>query len=73
MMIRQKIDGEYIKLGQLLKLVGFAETGVQAKYAIQNGEVLVNQKVCNNRGKKLYNGDLVKYKDIVIEVLVDVS
>lgn len=73
MMIKQKIDSEYIKLDQMLKLIGVVQTGGQAKSVILNGEVLVNQEVCKSRGKKLYNGDIVKYKDEVIEVLVDVN
>ena len=50
---------EYIKLGQLLKAAGLAESGVDAKEMILNGQVTVNGEVCLQRGKKCYDGDAV--------------
>ncbi len=52
---------EYIKLGQAIKAVGFVSTGVEAKIVIQNGEVKVNGEIETQRGKKLYDGDIVSY------------
>ena len=52
-----KINTEYIKLDALLKFAGAAETGGEAKQAIQEGEVKVNGQVCAMRGKKLRPGD----------------
>ena len=52
-----KINTEYIKLDALLKFAGAAETGGEAKQAIQEGEVKVNGQVCTMRGKKLRPGD----------------
>lgn len=46
------IDTEFIKLDNLLKLSGVAQTGGQAKIMIQNGEVMVNDYVCEMRNKK---------------------
>ena len=37
-----KLREEYIKLGQALKAAGLVENGVDAKYAIQDGLVKVN-------------------------------
>ena len=37
-----KLRDEYIKLGQALKAAGLVETGVDAKYAIEDGLVKVN-------------------------------
>jgi ribosome-associated protein len=56
-----KIDGEYIKLQDLLKFSGLCMTGGHAKVAVQNGEVELNGEVCKIRGKKVKNGDVVKY------------
>ena len=56
-----KIEGEYIKLQDLLKFSGLCMTGGQAKVAVQNGEVELNGEVCKMRGKKVKNGDVVKY------------
>ena len=50
---------EFIKLGQALKAAGLVESGVEAKDVITEGYVKVNGKVEIQRGKKLYDGDLV--------------
>ena len=55
-----KINTEFIKLDALLKFAGAAETGGEAKLAIQNGEVKVNGEICTMRGKKLRPGDRVE-------------
>ena len=56
-----KIEGEYIKLQDILKFSGLCMTGGHAKIAVQNGEVELNGKVCTMRGKKIKNGDIIKY------------
>ena len=64
-----KINEEYIKLGQLLKLVGAADSGVHAKILILNGEVKVNDEVETRRGKKIHPGDIINvtgYGDVKI-------
>ena len=53
------ITTEYIKLESFLKFCGAAETGGMAKNWIQEGEILVNNEVCTQRGKKLRPGDRV--------------
>lgn len=55
------IETEFIRLDSLLKLAGFVETGGQAKFAVQNGEVNVNGELCTQRGKKMRPGDRVEY------------
>ena len=62
------IDTEFIKLDNLLKLAGVAQTGGQAKVLIQNGDVLVNDFSCDMRNKKIRNGDKVETPDRIIEV-----
>ena len=52
---------DFIKLGQALKLAGLVESGVDAKYAIQDGLVKVNGQVEMQRGKKLVPGDVVSF------------
>lgn len=59
---------DYIKLGQALKAAGLAESGVEAKYAIQDGEVMVNGEIELQRGKKLYDGDIVEYHGDTIKI-----
>lgn len=55
-----EIKGEYIKLDQLLKFVGIAQTGGHAKMIIQDGYVKVNSQVAFERGRKIRKGDIVE-------------
>lgn len=52
---------DHIKLGQALKAAGLVESGVDAKFAIQDGKVRVNGQVEIQRGKKLIAGDIVEF------------
>ena len=54
-----EITTEYIKLDQLLKFSGIAESGSMAKEMIADGIVSVNDEICTMRGKKIRNGDTV--------------
>ena len=63
-----KIRDEYIKLGQVLKLAGLSDSGVDAKYAIQDGHVKVNGQVEYQRGKKLHDGDIVEYDGQTVKI-----
>lgn len=60
---------DFIKLGQALKASGLAESGVDAKYAVQNGLVKVNGQIEIRRGRKLKDGDVVSFgqKEIRME------
>ncbi|MDE6363115.1 MAG: RNA-binding S4 domain-containing protein [Lachnospiraceae bacterium] len=57
-----RIKDAYIKLGQALKLAGLVESGVDAKYVIQNEQVKVNGQVETQRGKKLIENDEVCFE-----------
>ena len=63
-----KLRDEYIKLGQALKAAGLAESGVDAKFAIQDGLVKVNGKVELQRGKKLVDGDVIEFDGETIKI-----
>ena len=64
-----KLRDEYIKLGQALKADNLVESGVDAKFVIQDGLVKVNGEVSYQRGKKLVAGDVVEFdgEKIIIE------
>ncbi|MBQ0098190.1 MAG: RNA-binding S4 domain-containing protein [Oscillospiraceae bacterium] len=64
----QNSDDDYIRLDNLLKFSGLVDTGGQAKFVIQNGEVKVNGEICTQRGKKLRSGDTVEYNNEILEV-----
>ncbi len=63
-----KIDSEFIRLQDLLKLCGLCDTGGFAKVVIQNGEVKVNGEVCTMRGKKLRPGDCAEFEEVTVTV-----
>ena len=60
---------EFIKLGQAIKAVGLVESGVEAKIVILDGEVLVNGETELQRGKKLYDGDIVSFRGEEIKIV----
>ncbi len=55
------IRDEFIKLGQALKLAGLVESGLDAKYAVQEGEVTLNGVTETQRGKKCVPGDVIGF------------
>lgn len=63
-----KLRDEYIKLGQALKAANLVESGVAAKFAIEEGLVSVNGQVEYQRGKKLRDGDLVTFEGNSIKI-----
>ena len=50
---------EGIRLGQFLKLAGFADTGADAKVLLELGEVEVNGVAETRRGRQLLADDVV--------------
>lgn len=63
-----KLREDFIKLGQALKAAGLVESGVDAKFVIQDGLVQVNGQVETQRGKKLVDGDIVTYNSEQIRI-----
>lgn len=57
-----KINTPFIKLDQLVKFAGLAETGAKAKILIELGEFNVNGELCTKRGKKIKPGDSIDFK-----------
>ena len=64
-----KLRDEYIKLGQALKAAGLTQSGVDSKFVIQDGLVKVNGAVEIQRGKKLYDGDMVSFDGNEIKIV----
>ena len=74
--VRAKIENEeklpiktpFIKLDSALKLSGLAETGGMAKVFIEEGSVKVNGEECLQRGKKLYPGDKILFRNSLLVI-----
>ena len=62
-------EDDFIKLGQLLKAVNIAGSGVEAKMMIIDGKVRVNDSVVIERGKKIREGDIVSFGSEKIKVV----
>lgn len=59
-----EITTEFIKLESFLKLANAVSSGGMAKNLIQDGLVDVNGEVCTMRGKKLRDGDRVRFENV---------
>jgi ribosome-associated protein len=54
-----QIEGDVIRLGQLLKVAGIVDSGGEAKELIASGGVTVNGEPETRRGRQLRAGDLL--------------
>ena len=59
-MVEIFIKESCILLGQFLKFSGIISNGGEAKIFLLENDVFVNEMPENRRGRKLYNGDVVK-------------
>ena len=62
-------DEEFIKLGQALKKASVVSSGIEAKIVILDGLVQLNGQQELQRGKKLYDGDIVSYNGETIKIV----
>lgn len=67
-MVDVQIREETIRLGQLLKLAGLAESGGEAKELLAEGAVRVNGEPEERRGRQLRAGDVVAVGDEQVRV-----
>lgn len=68
-----RIKTPFIKLDQLVKFAGLAETGAKAKILIDLGDVNVNGEYCTKRGKKIKPGDVIEFRNVSYKVIFDES
>ena len=61
--IKIRDDEEYITLNVLLKITDLIQTGGMAKIFLAENVVYVNGEAENRRGRKLYRGDVVSFKN----------
>jgi ribosome-associated protein len=66
--IEVPINGEMIRLGQLLKLAGVVDDGAQARALIEDGEVSVDGHVDHRRGRQVRPGSTVELGQTRIRV-----
>ena len=67
-----EIRDDMIRLGQLLKLAGVVDDGVQAREVVASGDVQVNGQVETRRGRQVHPGDVVTVgSDVALEIRTD--
>lgn len=63
-----KIKGEFIQLNQLLKVIGWCDSGGAANVLIDNSEVKVNGVVELRRRNKIFPGFKVEFNSKVVAI-----
>lgn len=63
-----KLKTEFITLGQFLKIFNIISSGGEAKFFLQDNFILVNGEKEQRRGRKLYPGYTIEYKDIKVKL-----
>lgn len=67
------IETDFITLSQLLKWIGLAGTGGEAKAFIREGRITINGEVEPRPGRKLYPKDEIRIEDTFSGILVKES
>ena len=63
-----KIKGEFIQLNQLLKVMGWCDSGGNANALIDSGKVKVNGAVEIRRRNKIFSGFKVEFDSKVVTI-----
>jgi ribosome-associated protein len=69
--IEFSLNGEYVELNQLLKLVGVCDSGGAGKMLVASGDVKVDGKVELRKTCKIRAGQVVRLGDLKITVIQD--
>jgi ribosome-associated protein len=67
--VRFALEGEYVELNQLLKLVGLCDSGGIGKQIVASGIVAVDGQVELRKTAKIRSGQTVALEDVVIRVV----
>ncbi|OGS81441.1 MAG: RNA-binding protein [Gallionellales bacterium GWA2_59_43] len=67
--IEFKLNGEYVELNQLLKMVGLCDSGGAGKALVAEGVVSVDGQIELRKTAKIRAGSMVSLGDVRISVL----
>ena len=62
------LKGAYITLGQFLKANDYINSGGEAKVFLLNNDIKVNNEKCQERGKKIHKGIILKINNDLYEI-----
>ncbi len=71
-MTKYEIQGEVIQLNQLLKFLGWVESGSQANECISEGLVTVNGEVEFRKRNKISNGFIVEFDGQKVQIVAKI-
>ena len=63
------LNGEFIELHKLIKLLDLVDTGGQAKMLIEDEQVLRNGVMETRKRAKILKGDTIQIGDVTITVI----
>lgn len=63
------LNGEFIELHKLIKLLDLVDTGGQAKMLIEDQLVLRNGVIETRKRAKILKGDIIQIGDVTITVI----
>jgi ribosome-associated protein len=64
-----ELEGDYVELNQLLKLVGLCDSGGQGKLIVASGAVYVDGQQELRKTCKIHAGQTVRLDDVEIRVV----
>lgn len=66
--VRFELEGEYVELNQLLKLVGLCDSGGIGKQIVASGAVSVDGRQELRKTAKIRSGQRVQVDDVIIHI-----
>ena len=69
--MKVKIEGRFIKLGQLIKKLNLVDTGGQTKYFIESHDIKINNEEGFKRNSKVWANSTVWIDDQVFYIVED--
>ncbi|MEY3360193.1 MAG: hypothetical protein RI923_1453 [Pseudomonadota bacterium] len=67
--VRFELEGEFVELNQLLKLVGLCDSGGIGKQIVASGAVSVDGRQEMRKTAKIRSGQTVRLEDVEITVI----
>jgi ribosome-associated protein len=68
--IEFELKGDHVRLCDLLKLAGIAESGGQGKHLVAAGEVKVDGQPESRKSAKIRSGQIVECRGVKVEVRI---